>query len=151
MYSANYCSKCGNKIINGDKYCTKCGNSIFKVSFSIQGVINEYEHIKAEDEVATLIMKNLGISDYKIVKPSINYTTLIYGERDLFRIKFTNDTKWIKILIFPKLKKEFENNPLFKTQENKNQVYWQSNIKNIYDYKEILLKVIAEINAQKKD
>lgn len=106
------------------------------------------KHNKTEEKVIESIMNSIGISDYTIEKKSDDYTSLLYKERDLFRIKYTDKAQWISILMFPNMRKEFADNELFSAQKNKNQVFWKSNIKNIFDYKEILLEAIKQIDNQ---
>lgn len=106
-----------------------------------------YKMNKDEIDVINAILKKLDLdaSDFKIVKPCEDYTTLQYKERDLFRLKYTEKAKWIKILIFPSYKNDYIDNPLFSKQKNKNQVFWQSYIENIFDYNEIILRAVNEI------
>ena len=108
----------------------------------------EKAHVPSEEEAIDIIMNDLGISNYEVVKNSDDYTTLVYRDYDLFRIKYTPKAHWINIIIFPSMKKEYSDSPLFSSQANKNQMYWKSNIYSLFDYKEVLLASINEINKQ---
>lgn len=108
-------------------------------------------HVESEDNAIKLIMDDLGITDYSIEKYCDNYTSLLYKGFVLFRIKYTSNTKWIKIIIFNDMNKEYQDNDLFAAQRNKKEAYWKSTIVNLLDYKEVLLKAIKNIEAQKKN
>lgn len=105
-----------------------------------------------ENKIIYAIMDKLGINSpmYRIEKNSDDYTTLKYKQYDLMRVKFTNNTKWIKILMVDKeLKNKYNNDPLFESQKNKNELMWKSIINNIYDYNDILKQVIEKIDTKK--
>lgn len=73
-------------------------------------------------------------SNLKVVHNSSDYTTLKYKEYDIIRFKYGYSGykgKWVKIFIVPKYKKKYIDDPLFKEQENKNQLYWKSSIEKI--------------------
>lgn len=144
MYKIKFCSNCGSKVEEDSKYCGKCGNLLYSVSFNIQGTTNEYEFVDTEIEAADTIIDNLGIdkSLFKYVKPSNDYTTIQYKDYDFVRLKYTNNAKWIKIPMSTEMKKKYKDNSLFDAEENKNKVMWKSNIKDLHDYKNILLEVI---------
>ena len=143
-----YCTKCGNKLKDNDKFCTRCGTKQFVSSIQIIGSTRDYEHNSDEEETANIIIDDLGIdkSLFEYKKSCEDYSTIAYKNFDLFRLKYTNNTRWIKVYINPSYKKEFIDNEIFSAQTNKNQIYWKSNIKSIFDYKEILLKGIKEID-----
>lgn len=122
---------------------------------TIIGATREYEHVDAEIDAANTIIDDLGIdkSLFKFVKPCEDYSTVRYNDEeiDLFRIKYSDRTKWIGILTTPDIRKKYNDDPLFEAQKNKNKVMWKSNIKNLHDYKDILLELIEFRNTQKKD
>ena len=115
--------------------------------------MQEHEKDATEEDIWNLIINDLYIdfSLFKYEKKSDDYSTFTYKERDLFRIKYTSEARWIAIFIPPKDKQKYIDNPLFSIQKNKNQIYWKSNVHSIYDYKEILLNAINFFDAQKKD
>lgn len=149
----NFCTKCGNKLKPTDKFCTKCGGQVISVSIEIQGAIKDYDKVESENDAIEIILDDLGLdrSLFKIEKPSQAYTTLKYGDYDLFRIKYTNKARWIKIAIFNDMIDFYKEKPLFEAQKNKNEFMWKSDIKSLFDYKEVILKAIANIDAQKKN
>lgn len=122
---------------------------------TIIGATKEYEHVDAEIEAANTIIDDLEIdkSLFICVKPCEDYSTVRYNneEIDLFRIKYTDKSKWIGILTTPDIRRKYIDDPLFEAQRNKNKVMWKSNIKDLHDYKGILLEVIEFRNTQKKD
>lgn len=144
MYKVNFCSKCGTKVEDNSKYCSKCGNPLFLASFTIQGVGIDYQPVSTEIEAANTIINDLGIdkSLFKYVKPSENYSTIQYKDFDFIRLKYTADTKWIQIPMSTEMRKKYKDEPLFDAEPNKNKVMWKSNIKDLHDYKKILLEVI---------
>ncbi len=156
MITIKYCTKCGTKLIENAKFCTNCGSRVlFSMNFNVSGVGQEYEHVKSEEDAANIIIDSLGLdkSLFKYVKPSLDYSTIQYKGFDLFRIKYTNNTKWIRVPMTTQMRKVNKENPLFDAEKNKNKVFWKSDIKDLHDYKEILLETIdfREKEAQKKD
>lgn len=144
MYSVRYCTKCGTKVEENAKFCGKCGNPLSIASFTIKGVEQDYEHVKSEEDAANTIIEDLGVdkSLFEYAKPSEDYSTIRYKGFDFFRIKYTGNTKWIRIPMSTNMRKVYKNNPLFEAEPNKNKVMWKSNINNLLDYKDILLEVI---------
>lgn len=156
MYSKKICTKCGAKLEENAKYCSKCGNQVlFAVKLNFVGVEQDYEHVKSEEDAANIIIDDLGLdkSLFEYVKPSLDYSTIRYKGFDLFRIKYTENTKWIQLPMTTPMRKANKENPLFDAEMNKNKVFWKSNINNLHDYKELLLETInfREKEKQKKD
>lgn len=156
MYSVKYCTKCGTKLEEGAKYCSHCGNQVlFAVKLNVGGVEQEYEHVKSEEDAANIIIEDLGIdkSLFDYAKPCKDYSTIRYKGFDLFRIKYTDNTKWIRVPMTTKMRKANMDNKLFDAEKNKNKVMWKSDINNLLDYKELLLETIdfREKDAQKKN
>lgn len=144
MSEIRFCTKCGTKVEEKAKYCSKCGSPLFVASFVIKGGEKEHEHIKSEEDAANTIIADLGVdkSLFEYVKPSESYSTIQYKGFDLFRIKYTDNSKWIQIPMSTPMRKANMENPLFDAEENKNKVFWKSNIINLLDYKNLLLEVI---------
>lgn len=113
-------------------------------NFKIVGATQEYNHIESEENAANIIIDNLGVdkSLFKYTKPCKDYSTIIYKDYDLFRIKYTDNAKWIRIPMSTDMRKANINNSLFDAEKNKNKVFWKSNINDLNDYKNILLEVI---------
>lgn len=116
---------------------------------TIQGATQEYEHVATEIEAANTIIDDLGIdkSLFKYVKPCDDYSTIQYKGFDFIRIKYTDNSKWIRIPMTTEMRKKYMDDPLFDAEKNKNKVMWKSTIKDLRDYKDILLEVI-EIRNQ---
>lgn len=144
MSEIRFCTKCGTKVEEKAKYCSKCGNPLFVASFVIKGGEQEHKHIKSEEDAANTIIADLGVdkSLFEYVKPSESYSTIQYKGVDFFRIKYTDNSKWIQIPMSTPMRKANMENPLFEVEENKNKVFWKSNITNLLDYKDLLLEVI---------
>ena len=156
MYSVRYCTKCGTKLVENAKYCTNCGNQVlFGVKLNFSDIDQQHQHVKLEEDAANTIIDDLGIdkSLFEYAKPSDNYSTIRYKGIDLFRIKYTDNTKWIQVPMTKQMRKANMDNPLFDTEKNKNKVFWKSNINNLLDYKDLLLQTIdfREKEAQKKN
>lgn len=115
-----------------------------EVKITIQGSTKEYNHVDTEIEAANIIIDDLGLdkSLFKYVKPCDDYSTIQYKGFDFIRIKYTDKSKWIKIPMTTEMRRKYNDNPLFDIEKNKNKVMWKSNIKDLHDYKDILLEVI---------
>jgi len=115
-----------------------------KINITIQGSTKEYNHVDTEVEAANIIIDDLGIdkSLFNYTKPCEDYSTIQYKGFDLIRIKYTNNSKWIRIPMTTEMRKKYNDDPLFDAEKNKNKVMWKSIIKDLKDYKEILLEVI---------
>lgn len=70
---------------------------------------------------------------FRIEQRSPNYLSLVYGNNDFLRVKYTEKAKWISILMVGENKKENLNNPLFFKQEKKNNLHWKSEINSFED------------------
>lgn len=100
-----------------------------------------------EKDLLLQIVKELNINDYDIVKKSDDYTTLTYKEYDVVRLKYSDSAKWISICLCKNDKKNNIDNILFKTQKNKNQLFWKSIITdNISVYYEFIKNRCNEID-----
>lgn len=70
---------------------------------------------------------------FNIISKCDEYTTLEYGNFDLLRIKFTDKSKWIKLFLTKEDREKYEESELFKSQKNKNEFYWKSDIESEED------------------
>ncbi len=111
--------------------------------------INNNEKIILE-KIIDMLKGDFEISNFKIIAKSDAYLTLTYMKRDIVRLKYTNNTKWISIFIMPKYKKDYENEPIFEAQKNKNQLFWKSKITddNIGKYIDYINIACTEIQKQ---
>ena len=101
-----------------------------------------------EENLLLQIVKDLDLKNYDIVKNSDDYTTLTYKEYYIVRIKYTDSVKWISICLCKNDKKNNIDNILFKTQKNKNQLFWKSYINNdINVYYEFIKNRCNEIDT----
>ena len=122
-------------------------------TYYVKSNIDGYEDMNPDEISAiNLILTKLPESnDYRIKKTAVAYTTLVYKDYDLLRIRVDNNEKSIRIFVPPKNKDKWIDSSLFKNQSNKNQLFWFSWINNLYDYTEVLLDAISYINEQKKE
>ncbi len=153
-----FCTKCGNKIQPSYNFCIKCGNPVngtkvfennnVRITTYVKSVLTEHDENKTEEETANLIVEDLGVdrSLFEYKKPAEDYSTITYKGNDLFRIKYTEKARWIRILMVKPYSDEYIDSEMFSAQTNKNQLFWKSTIKSIFDYKEVLLKAIKEID-----
>lgn len=101
-----------------------------------------------EENLLLQIVKDLDLKKYDIVNNSDDYTTLTYKEYDIVRLKYTDSAKWISICLCKNDKKNNIDNILFKTQKNKNQLFWKSIITdNISVYYEFIKNRCNEIDT----
>lgn len=146
MICIKYCTKCGNRLVENAKYCTHCGSKVlFTVKAKFQGVEQDYEHNKTEEEIAKTIIDDLGVDKtlFEYAKPCEDYSTIRYKGFDLFRLKYTENTKWIRIPMTTQMRKTNIDNKLFDAEKNKNKVLWKSELSNPLVYKGLLLEFIA--------
>lgn len=122
-------------------------------TYYVKSNIDGYEDMNPDEISAiNLILTKLPESnDYRIKKTAVTYTTLVYKDYDLLRIRVDNNEKSIRIFVPPKNRDKWIDSPLFKNQSNKKQLFWFSWINNLYDYTEVLLDAISFINEQKKE
>lgn len=101
------------------------------------------------EQIINAIIDEFIISDFNIVKNCNDYSTLQYKQRDLVRIKYTNNSKWISLLMVDKKCKEDNiNNPIFENEKNKNKLHWKSLLNNddIHVYIPLIIKNCEYIN-----
>jgi len=120
---------------------------------TIIGSTREYEHVESEKEAANIIIDDLGLdkSLFKYIKPCEDYSTIQYVDgADIFRIKYTDKTKWIQVLMTTDMRKKYKDNPLFDAEKKKSKVFWKSKINDLHDYKDIILEGISYRDEDKK-
>lgn len=119
--------------------------------FENKEILTNGDYIVNEDE--SLILSGLyeylfcDPEDLQIVANSKDYTTLQYKDVDLVRVKCTNNTQWIKILIANQVLKEDRDNPLFDLQKNKNESMWKCRLEDINDLHPYINSAIAMIDS----
>lgn len=118
------------------------------MGIEIKGITHEYTHVPEEDYILREFIKTLDYpnEDFKIVKPSQNYTTLKYKDYDLIRLKYTDITKWLEVPVIKDMKKKYIGDPLFEEKTKKN-IFWKSflNDTDLSAYKEIIDYFIVKI------
>lgn len=104
-----------------------------------------------ESALLEKIKKDLNLNDAKIVANTEDYTTLQLYDVDLIRIKYTDRSKWISIILSKEDRKNNINNPLFDAQKKKTQLFWKSNIvdDNLEIYYDFIKNRIIEVNNLK--
>lgn len=103
-----------------------------------------------ESEMLERIIKELNLTDCSIEKRCMSYTTLVYKEYDIVRLRYSYTTKWISILLTKEDKKKYIDSPLFQMQENKRQVHWKSKLEddNLEPYYELIKNECHFIDKQ---
>lgn len=106
-------------------------------------------HSTNEFKILTNIINELSEYDdkLKIVSNTDDYLTLQYEEMDIARIKYTDRSQWISVIVVGEDKKRYINNPIFEIEKNKNKVQWKSkyNDDNMNIYLELIKKSIERI------
>ena len=91
-----------------------------------------------------LIHQKCQSNDVTLERRSNAYLTLLHGDRDFLRFKYTDRTKWLSVAVDgPYISND---NPLFVTHKNKNERFWKSPISDLSDlqkYDEIVLAAYA--------
>lgn len=145
------CLKCKNKMEKDGNFCSQCGANMsiygLKIDVNIGGT-GEHEPVPEEEAILKVFIDTLDVpkDDFKIVKNSDNYTTLVYQDRDLIRLKYTDLTKWVEVIVVRDMKKKYLDSPLFE-ENTKNKVFWKSILhdKDLTPYKEIIEYYINEV------
>ena len=96
--------------------------------------VTEYkkESNETEETVCTYIMRKMTENrdpkhKFVIQHKSDNYTTLVYRNIDLVRVKWTPQAKWIAIYMGSKeMSDKYKDDPRFIEQSNKNQIQWRT-------------------------
>ena len=93
---------------------------------------------------------NLDKNDFIIISNTSDYLTLQYKNFDIVRVKYTDRTKWLSILILGDNKNNNLNNPIFDLQKNKSQLHWKSKLENkdVDIYIQILLDSIKHLKFE---
>lgn len=110
------------------------------------------EKSKATDteEAICISLKNKISSDrslkysFSIEHKSLDYTTLVYRNTDLARVKWTEETHYIKLFISSDLLSKYKNDPRFDSQKNKNEIMWRCNLQFVNDI-ETLYPIILDV------
>lgn len=76
------------------------------------------------------IEKRYSITNLTIEENATDYTTLKYDDWDLIRLHYGEKTKWVKLIIASKYKKQYIDDSRFASEKNKNKVVWKLDIEN---------------------
>lgn len=145
------CLKCKNKMEKEGNFCSQCGAKMsiygLQVNVSIGGS-GEHKAVPEEETILNNFIDTLDVpkEDFKIEKKSDNYTTLVYKDRDLIRLKYTDLAKWVEVIVVRDMKKKYLDSPLFE-ENTKSKVFWKSILKDkdLTPYKEIIEYYINEV------
>lgn len=110
--------------------------------------INQDEFIILQS-IINILKNKFDINNFSIISNTNNYLTLKYKDFDIARIKYTDKSKWISILILDKKDRlSNEHNTLFDAQAKKSQLQWKSNLtdNDISKYITFLENTCIEIN-----
>ena len=101
-----------------------------------------------EEDICSTI-KNKLLNDKKpmysfsIEHKSMDYTTLTYRKNDLVRVKWSEETKWIKLPIFDDMVDKYINDDRFIAQSNKKEYMWKSSCTSLNDL-DVMYPIIVE-------
>ena len=83
-----------------------------------------------------------------IERKSQSYISMLYGENDFLRLKYSDKAKWISLRIPKDIANSNIDNPLFDAQKNKNQFHWRGNLKSLDDLNLFKSYIIASCIPQ---
>ncbi len=69
----------------------------------------------------------------QLERRSKNYISMIFGNNDFLRFKYSERAKWISLRLPYELSSTNIDNPLFSAQKNKKQFHWRADIKSLDD------------------
>ena len=111
------------------------------------GKQQEYTNPNAEIEESILNEFKKNFNDKLEIQHNCkDYTTLANETGDVVRLKYGQNSKWVKILIVNRDK--YFDDPLFSEETKKNQIMWKSTINTIEDldkYIEIIKDTLEKI------
>ena len=112
----------------------------------------ELRDVNATDEEIEIynILQSYVSDPLELVRKSDSYVSVMHGDRDLARIKFTERAHWISFQIVDSMRGKYAESDLFRAQSNKGQLFWKSNLNNVSDvvnepaYKELFVAAYNE-------
>lgn len=102
---------------------------------------------ECESQLLEIVLSFLSSSEYieelHVERRSRDYISLICGENDFFRFKYSDRSKWCSIRLPKSLQLSNQDNELFDAQKNKKQLHWKADLKSMSDL-ELLKSFIIE-------
>lgn len=157
------CEDCAEKA----KLTPKSGQIAISINKGNNKDIEKLGHLDEETAceffIETLSKRGKDKNLFNIEHRSSEYTSLIYDKNnDFIRIKITDNVSWISLDLDSTDRKQYMNDPLFETQENKNQRHWRSYFKRFDDLEKyvdlaeracvsIPVGVVRELSDKEKD
>lgn len=140
------CTGCGKKglflKLNARRLCEECAakakelQEVGALHISVDGVNPEakYKDLGHADEMSVcqyfidrLVERGKDARMFKVEHRSTDYTTLVYDEsNDFLRVKMTDRVAWLSIALSDEDCQKYADDPLFYSQENKNQRHWKA-------------------------
>lgn len=97
-----------------------------------------------EERICQYFIDNLSgkkdVNKFTIEHRSQDYTSLIYGNNDFMRVKFTHASKWISFSLSENDRHKYETEPLFNLTPKKTSIHWKASV-NSYDDLSKFLKI----------
>ena len=121
-----------------DTNSMNCTNDNLNIKSNVEYAKNDYTEFDVCEYFINKLSKTKENSLFRIEQRSQNYLSLVYGNNDFLRIKYTENSKWISIGMYGDNRKENLDNPLFAEHKNKNQIHWKSKINTFEDLEKYL-------------
>ena len=96
-------------------------------------ILPEDLELEACERVKALLAADFDEAAFSVSKKSKDYTTLVYKEYDVMRIKISDRSRWIAVYVSGQDRKKYMDDPLFAKQLNKKEFAWKSEISNLED------------------
>lgn len=119
-------------IASSEDIPTYSDDNIYKQHLSLSD-----REISVIEVVKSYLSDSPHYSDFAVEIRSDNYITLLCGENDFMRFKYSPRTFWVSLRLPYDVAKSNINNPLFAAQQNKNQLHWKSSINSFDEIKEL--------------
>lgn len=93
---------------------------------------NESER-EACEIVAEALREDFDFAAFSVEKKSKDYTTLVYKQYDVMRVKISDRVKWLSVYVLGKDAKAYAEDPRFDLQANKKQLMWKASFDSFAD------------------
>lgn len=120
--------------------------------YEIKSIFDKELNMNPDEEKAFNIIRSFlptELLEYiHIERKSQSYISMLYGENDFLRLKYSDKAKWISLRIPKDIANSNIDNPLFDAQKNKNQFHWRGNLKSLDDLNLFKSYIIASCVPQ---
>lgn len=91
-------------------------------------ILPEDLELEACERVKALLSDRFDPEEFIVAKKSRDYTTLVYKEYDVMRVKITPFSKWLSVYVLRPMQPKYAEDPRFALQDNKRQIMWKAAI-----------------------